>query len=99
MPAEPGVYRIVAEGETIDAFAARIDPAESDLRALSPAQAEAHLGPAASAAADGSWTGGRRDASTRFAGLILAALVLEAVLSARWGWGRRRAVLSERGAG
>ncbi len=99
VPGEPGVYRIVSEGETVDAFAARIDPAESDLRSLSPAQAEALLGPAASAGEGGSWTGGRRDASTRFAGLILAALVLEALLSARWGWGRRRAVLGEGGAG
>ncbi len=98
VPGEPGVYRILAEGETIDAFAARMDPAESDLRRLSPGQVEAHLGPGVAAAADGSWRGGRRDASPRFAGAILAALVLEALLSARWGWGRRKAVLSEGGA-
>jgi hypothetical protein len=87
VPAVPGVYRIRAGETFLDAFAARIDPAESDLARLAPDEVEARLGPGASTAGGTAGPGplpGRRDASAWLAAALLGALALEAVLSGRW---------------
>lgn len=87
VPPEPGVYRIHSGGVLVDAFAARFDPAESDLTRLTPAEAEVLLGPGARAGgarAPGIPPAARKDASRALAGALLAALVLEALLSGRW---------------
>jgi len=96
VPPEPGVYRILAEGALLDAFAARLDPAESDLTRLTPGELEARLGPGAGGQGAGAGpSSGRSDASAWVAGLILAALVGEALLSGRWRRARSRGLLEE----
>ncbi|MBI5016425.1 MAG: BatA domain-containing protein [Deltaproteobacteria bacterium] len=96
VPPVPGVYRVREAGSPVDAFAAGIEPAESDLTRLTRAGLDSRLGPESYDAAGGpagssrSAAAGRRDLSGRVAAALLAALALEALLSARWP-GRRRA--------
>ncbi|MFU8856299.1 MAG: BatA domain-containing protein [Deferrisomatales bacterium] len=96
VPPEPGVYRITSAGALVDAFAVRLDPAESDLTRLTDAEVAARLGPARrvgpgeGAAAGLPSASGRRDVSGALAAALLAALLLEALLSGRWTLPRRR---------
>lgn len=95
VPPVPGVYRILSGGALLDAFAARIAAAESDLTRLTPDQLAARLGPAREAL-DGDAVGrGRQDLSAWVAAALLAALAAEALLSGRWGLRRKAQVLGE----
>jgi hypothetical protein len=93
VPPEPGLFRVRTEEGDVDAFAARVDPAESDLSRLTPEAVRARLGDGAGRAAARQPSGsGRRDVSREIASVLLAALALEALLSARLA--RRRAALT-----
>ena len=99
---EPGVYRVLSGERLVDAFAAGMAPSESDLTPLSPADLDARLGKGAyqlgakgtQAVAEGV---GRKDASGCVAAALLAALVLEAILSSRFSRRPLKAVISEQG--
>mgnify|MGYP005845674955 CR=1 FL=1 len=87
VPPEPGVYRIRSGVTLLDAFAARIDPAESDLTRLAPEEVETRLGPGSGTAGAAAGAGpflGRRDVSAWFAAALLGALAFESLLSGRW---------------
>jgi hypothetical protein len=100
-PPVPGVYRVLADGEVVDAFIARLPGAESDLRRLTAAELERRLGAggytvgvAVSDEAEGD-APGRRDLSGRLALLLLALLAAESLLSTRWYRRRTRDILGE----
>ncbi|WP_025321484.1 vWA domain-containing protein [Deferrisoma camini] len=104
VPEAVGLYRVVTQAGTEDRFFARIDPAESDLARLEPAEAARRLGegtvwvrPGRGLPLTGRGLPGRVDASAWAAGVVLGALLAEALLSGRWrGWAGRRRV--DRGA-
>ncbi len=95
VPPVPGPYRVHTARGDVDGFTARLDPAESDLGRLTPTGLDARLGPGAytlglpGEEAGGPGGRGRQDLSAVAAGLVLALLAVEAVLSGRWG--RRKA--------
>ncbi len=97
VPAAVGLYRVVTGAGVEDRFFARLPPAESDLRRIPPEEAARRLGPgvrlarAAEAAGPGEAAiPGRTDASGAVAAALVAALLAEAALSARWRKGVRR---------
>ncbi|GAB4264393.1 BatA domain-containing protein [Deferrisoma sp.] len=97
VPTAVGPYRVITEGGVEDRFYARLPPAESDLRRLAPEEAARRLGAGARAATAGEAVGagtaaipGRTDASGAVAAALVAALLAEAALSARWRKGVRR---------
>lgn len=90
VPELPGIYRVLSDGIPIDLLAARTDPAESDLAKLKPGALDSIFGEGRYAIGSGEARGaaatvrGRSDVSNVFAAILLAALLLEAILSGRW---------------
>jgi len=101
VPPQPGVYRVLVDDEPVDAFAARVPVAESDLGRLDSAGLDRRLGRgrysmgATAFAAEGGMLPGRRDLSGRLAGLLLALLAAEVLLSTRWYRRPTRDILGE----
>ncbi len=93
VPPSPGLYRVLSGKDLLGAFAARLDPAESDLTRLAPGRLAEVLGGQA-ADGGGGVSSGRVDRSEAFAGGVVLALLLEALLSGRWGARRPAEVLN-----
>lgn len=89
VPTSPGLYRVYSGRDLLGAFAARLDPAESDLSRLPPGRLSELLA-ADGGAGDGRPSAGRIDRSGVFAGGVVLALLAEAALSGRWKWRRAR---------
>jgi hypothetical protein len=101
VPPVPGTYRLLVEGEVLDAFSARLPPAESDLGRLTAAELDSRLGAGGYTVGDtvlGNVAGvepGRDDLSAAVAAALLLFLVLEALLSTRWYRRPTRDILGE----
>jgi hypothetical protein len=101
LPPIPGVYRVRVDDAVVDAFAARVPAAESDLRRLTPGELEQRLGKGAftlgtaATPAEAPTRAGRLDLSSRLAVLLLVLLAAEAALSTRWHRRPTREILGE----